>query len=101
MDFRGAQKQKAPRIAARGFLFRQNRSAGLDVGRLLAFRTLRDFESHFLIFGQGLETAALNGRKVDEEIFATAIRRDETKALGIVEPFNCTRRHYENLCIVD
>ena len=65
----------------------------LNIGSLLAFRALRDFELHFLTFFKGLEAVHLNCGKMREQIFAAVIRSDEAKAFGIVEPLDGTCCH--------
>jgi hypothetical protein len=65
----------------------------LDVGSLLAFRALRDFELDFLTFFEGLETVHIDCREVCEQVFAAVIRSDEAKSLGIIEPLNSTSCH--------
>ena len=65
----------------------------LDVGSLLAFRALRDFELDFLTFFEGLKTGHIDCGEVREQILAAAIRSDEGKAFGIIEPFNSTSCH--------
>ena len=64
-----------------------------DVCSLLALRAIDDVERHFLVFSQGLETVALNGGEVSEEILAAFRRGDKTKTLGVVEPLNGTVCH--------
>ncbi len=66
---------------------------GADVGSLLALRAFGDIESHALVLSQGTETLRLDGGEVSEEIFATAIRRNEAETLGIVEPLDGTSCH--------
>lgn len=68
---------------------------GLDVGRLLAFGALCDFELDLLAFLKGLEAAGLDCREVSEEVFAAIIGSDEAETLGVVEPFNCAGSHAE------
>ena len=65
----------------------------LDVGSLLAFRALRDFELYFLTFFEGLETVHVDRGEVREQIFAAVIWSDEAKTFGIIEPLNCTCCH--------
>ena len=65
----------------------------VDVCGLLAFGAVDDVEGHLLVFGQALEATALNGGEVGEEVFTTAVRRNEAKTLGIVELFNGTGCH--------
>lgn len=65
----------------------------LDVGSLLAFRALRDFEGNLLTFFQGLKALHLNCGEVGEQIFAAVVRSDESKAFGIVEPLDGTCCH--------
>ena len=52
-----------------------------DFRSLLALRALRHVEAHLQVFLQRLEAAALNLRKMREQVFA-AVRRDEPKALS-------------------
>src|SRR5258706_16238610 len=68
---------------------------GLDVDRLIAFRTGGDIEGHLLGFLQGLETAALDRREVREQILSPAIRRDETETPGNVETLDRTCTHFQ------
>lgn len=69
--------------------------SSLDVGSLLAFRALRDFELNFLTFFEGLETVHVDCGEVREQIFAAVIWSDEAKTFGIIEPLNCTCCHKE------
>jgi hypothetical protein len=64
-----------------------------DICRLLALRAGLHFERYALIFFQRLEPFRANFREVSEEIIATRIRRNEAKALRIVEPFDDTGFH--------
>jgi hypothetical protein len=57
-----------------------------NVGSLFAFGAGGDVEAYALVFFEGLETLALNRRKMREEIFAAAVRSYEAEAFGIVEP---------------
>jgi hypothetical protein len=68
-------------------------STVLNVGSLLAFRALRDFELNFLTFFEGLETVHVDRGEVCEQIFAAVIWSDEAKTFGIIEPLNCTCCH--------
>jgi hypothetical protein len=65
----------------------------LDVGSLLAFRALRDFELNFLTFFEGLETVHVDCGEVCEQVLAAIIRSDEAKAFGVIEPLNGTSCH--------
>jgi len=69
--------------------------SSLDVGSLLAFRALRDFELNFLTFFEGLETVHIDCGEVREQVLAAVIWSDEAKAFGIIEPLNCTCCHKE------
>jgi hypothetical protein len=73
----------------------EDRSVTLDVGSLLAFRALRDFELDFLTFFEGLKTVHVDCGEVCEQILAAVIRSDEAKTFGIVEPLNSTSCHKE------
>ena len=57
-----------------------------DFRGLLTLRALRYFKRDLLIFLQRLEAVALNLRKMREQVFTAAVRRDEPKSLRIVEP---------------
>ena len=65
----------------------------LNVGSLLAFRALRDFELDFLTFFERLEAVHLDCGKVREQIFTAVIRSDKAEAFRIVEPLDCTCCH--------
>src|SRR6476661_6655020 len=86
-----APEQKKPRRS--GAFASERGLRALDVGSLLAFRALRDFELDFLTFFQGLETGHIDCGEVCEQILAAVIRSDEAKTLGIIEPFNSTSCH--------
>ncbi len=90
---RGAQIKKAPR--ERGFLDKILivRLRVLDVGSLLAFRALRDFERYFLTFFEGLEAVHLDCGKVGEQILTAVIRSDKAETFGIIEPLDGTCCH--------
>src|SRR5687767_8991802 len=80
--------QSAPGISAGS---RCSVSNYLDLGDVFRRRTLLALdhvELDAITFGEGLEAIALDRRVVDEAILAAAVRRDETKALRIVEPLN-------------
>lgn len=68
-----------------------------NVACLQAFLARGNVESDLLAFFQGLETIALDRGKVSEEIFTTLVRRNKTKAFGIVKPLDCTCCHILNL----
>jgi len=59
------------------------------VRRLEALRTGGHFELDRLAFVQRLVTIRLDGREMDENIFAT-LALNETKAFTCVEPLNCS-----------
>ena len=66
-----------------------------DVAGLRTLGSLLDLELNLLAFFQVLETFALNGGEVDEDIRA-AFASEESVALASVEPFDCagdTLRH--------
>jgi len=70
-----------------------------DVGGLETFRTLDHVELDSGAFGQGAETAALDGREVDEHV-VTVLARDEAESLRVVEPLDVTGRSHVNLLSV-
>ena len=72
---------------------RQERLGSLDVGSLLALRTLGHVEGHTLSFFQGLETVHVDRGEMREQIFTTVIRSDEAKTFSVVEPLDGTSCH--------
>ena len=50
-------------------------------------------EADLLRFLQRLVSIHLDGAVVGEQILAAVIRRDESEALGVVEPLHCTCSH--------
>lgn len=74
-------------------------STALDVRCLLAFRTLGDFERHFLTFFEGLKTVHVDCGEVRKQIFAAIVWGDEAKTFGIIEPLNSTCCHKKNFQI--
>ena len=61
----------------------------LDFVGLQALLALHDLERDALAFLQRLEAAALDRAEVHEQVGA-GLRRDEAKALGVVEPLDGT-----------
>src|SRR5438876_1461536 len=61
-----------------------------DVLRRRALLGLHDLELHALAFGQRLESLSLNRGVMYEAILAAVFGRDESKALGVVEPLHGT-----------
>src|SRR5437899_883484 len=61
----------------------------MDVRRLLALCAIHDVELDGLAFGQRLESVPFNRGEVYEHVFA-GLLPDETEALGLVEPLDCT-----------
>jgi hypothetical protein len=84
--------------ACRGFLQAGLRGLDrLDVGSLLAFGAGGHFKADALVFLQGLESAGSDLGEVCEEIFAAAIRSNESETLGVVEPLYSTLLHLHSL----
>src|SRR5207237_9528948 len=65
----------------------------LDVCRGRALLPLRDVERDLLALFQGFEARALDRAVLGEQILPAVIRRDESEALGVVEPLHCACRH--------
>src|SRR5438046_8159975 len=65
----------------------------LDVCRGRALLPLRDVERDLLALFQGFEARALDRAVMGEQILSAVIRRDESEALGVVEPLHCACRH--------
>jgi hypothetical protein len=89
------QNKKNPAVA--GFFCFLMKLRALDIGSLLAFRALRDFELDFLTFFEGLKTGHVDCGEVCEQILTAVIRSDEAKAFGIIEPLNGTSCHIRKL----
>jgi hypothetical protein len=69
------------------------RLSSLNLGCLLAFFAVYDFERYFLSFLERLETLHVDLREMCEQVFAAAIRGDEAEALRVIEPFHGTSCH--------
>src|SRR5688572_1746052 len=69
------------------------RSGGRDVRGLRALRALHDVETHTLAFLQRTEALRGDRRKMHEHVRAAVFGRDETEALGVVEPLHGTETH--------
>ena len=65
----------------------------LNVRSLFALRSLRDLEANFLSFLQRLEPRHVDRREVREKVFPSTVGRNETVALGVVEPLYCSSWH--------
>ncbi|SCC92019.1 hypothetical protein THIX_20069 [Thiomonas sp. X19] len=92
--------EKKPRPKSRFFSQRLGRESDrTHVGSLQAFLALLDFEFDALVFGQGLEAAALNFAEMDEQVSVAAILGNKAEALAFVEPFHNARlgRHDHSL----
>ena len=72
-------------------------SAGAHVRCLRALRAAPGLEFDFLTFLEGPKTIRLNVSVMHEEIFATIVGLDESKALFLVEPLHGTIYHLYNL----
>lgn len=94
---REGRDEKKPRRS--GVFYIWSCLSSLDVGSLLAFRALRDFELNFLTFFEGLETVHVDCGEVREQVLAAVIWSDEAKTFGIIEPLNCTCCHKKNFQI--
>src|SRR6478672_12007841 len=67
-------------------------SGRADVFSLPAFGSLGHFKLYGLAFLQASETAGLNGREMDEYIFA-GLAADKAIAFGVIEPLYCALFH--------
>src|SRR5713101_9633749 len=65
----------------------------LDVGCLGTFGALAGVVGHLVVLLQAFEARSLDCGEVNEQILAAVVRRDESEALGIVEPLDCTCTH--------
>ena len=64
----------------------------LNILRLQAFRALGHVELHRLTFLEATEALRLDGREMNEYIFAI-LAGDKTKTLSIVKPLYCSLFH--------
>src|SRR6266850_1130321 len=64
-----------------------------DVGRLRALGPVLHVVLDLLALGQAAKPLGLDGGMVDEHVLAAGVRRDEPKALCIVEPLHRAARH--------
>src|SRR5579863_2560127 len=81
---------KKPRLSPTGAWYCVADDLGqLHLVSLHALLTLDGDEGDLLAFLQGLEAAALDRAEMHEQVRA-AFRGDKAKALGVVEPFDCT-----------
>src|SRR5918994_1909122 len=65
----------------------------LDVRRGRTLLALRHVEGDLLAVLQRLEAGALDRAVMGEQILAAVVRRDESEALGVVEPLHGTCSH--------
>jgi hypothetical protein len=71
--------------------------SSLYVLRLPALRPFSDVELDALALLQTAKPAGLDRREVDEDVFAF-VSSDESKALSIVKPLNCSLFHCADTC---
>jgi len=78
---------------------RRSRSLGLEVsGRLLAGALVGlDLEGDLLAVAQAADAGALERGRVDEDVLAARVRRDEAVALLVVVEFNSAVRYGSSL----
>src|SRR5919205_2918117 len=74
-----------------------SREARLHVRGGGALRALLRCVAHLRALGERLESAALDGAVVHEQVLARLIRRDEAEALVVVEPLHGSGRHGDAL----
>src|SRR5215218_1507414 len=97
---RPARLSRAGRVNSAWFA-----SLARDLRHVLSGRSLLALdgvELDLIAFSEGLETAALNRRMMDEQILRAILWRDETEALVVVEPLHCACRTHgrtPNWCI--
>jgi len=91
---------KNPRDFSQGFFVSDSQLLDDDhVARLKTLGALFNIELDLLAFLQVLETLALNGREVDEDIL-TAIASEEAIALRSIEPLDCTVDTFRHVCLL-
>jgi hypothetical protein len=82
-------RQKKTRLWRVFKILSDNLNSG-NVSSRWAFGTVGDFELYALTFSQSFETIALDGREVNEHVFATIFRSNETESFGLIKPLNAT-----------
>src|SRR5690242_681721 len=90
IPFPAPKKRGAPVWGRRDACGYRSRLQLHDVLRRRALLRLHNLELHALAFGQRLESLSLNRGVMDETVFAAVFGRDESKALGVVEPLHGT-----------
>lgn len=88
-------RNKEPREISRGSLICYAKSClnSAHIGRLGAFLTLGDRETHAISFGEGFETIPLNFRKMDEYV-GPIVLLDKTKTFCVVKPLHGAFSHF-------
>src|SRR5438045_861347 len=88
-------KQKSPVSRALCFVrgVTAPRLQRLDVGRGRTLLALRHVEGDLLALFERLVAVHLDRAVMGEQILAAVIRRDESEALGVVEPLHGACRH--------
>src|ERR1700760_3812248 len=84
--------RRTARVPRRAFV-RLSAADGADVRGLRALLALRGLELDALVLFERLVAVARDGRVVDEDVRATAVRSDEAEALFVVEPLHSSLRH--------
>src|SRR5699024_1781006 len=91
---RAINEKPAPNDAGSSFpWFEPPLLDGGDGRSLCTLRTFGYFEADTLAFLQAAKTRVVDGRIMHENIVTTVLGRDETEALGVIEPFDCTETH--------
>ena len=96
MILRGIRKKTPPELIGGVFVQRNVNETLLDfsdIGGLEPFGACDHIECYGFTFGKRLEAFALNGGEMYEYIF-TVVLLDETKTLGVVEPFYFSLCHF-------
>jgi hypothetical protein len=70
----------------------------LHFGCRWSFGALLNFEADTISFRKALKTLTFDGTMVNEDIFS-ALDRDESETLLIVEPLYCTLRHFSDFLL--
>src|SRR5690625_2254668 len=91
----GPMNKKKPAPCDAGFFDSMAMSLldGGHGGSLRSLRTLGHLETDTLAFLETAESGVIDGRIVNEHVVPSILGRDETEALGIIEPFDCTKTH--------
>ena len=92
----GVSRRRLARRPTTAAALGRGRGAGVDradVLRQLALGALHQVVADLAALLQGPKAFHLDGREMCEDVFAAALRFDESEAFGVVEPLDCPEGH--------